>query len=114
MKKRKNGKSPVLETFVASNGVKVEWAPDAKADKPLTDKEWAKTRRVNIDDVLSARQQKALSEFAVYKTRGRPLKPNKKQEVKLRIDPDIVAAYRAMGKGWQTRMNEALRNSLSE
>ncbi|SPR99752.1 BrnA antitoxin family protein [Cupriavidus taiwanensis] len=28
----------------------------------------------------------------------------------LRIDPDVLAAYKATGSGWQTLMNEALRD----
>lgn len=41
--------------------------------------------------------------------RGRPLKANKKKEIKLRIDPDVLAAFRASGKGWQTRMHALLK-----
>lgn len=37
-------------------------------------------------------------------------KPKKKQ-ITLKIDADVLAAYRETGKGYQTRMNEALRNS---
>jgi len=28
----------------------------------------------------------------------------------LRIDLEVIEAYRAQGDGWQTRMNEALRD----
>ena len=38
----------------------------------------------------------------------------KKAEVKLRLDPDVLAAWRASGPGWQTRMNEALRRAMPE
>ena len=34
-----------------------------------------------------------------------PQKAPTKIAVKLRIDPDIVAAYKAKGKGWQAMMN---------
>ena len=37
-------------------------------------------------------------------------KPKKKQ-ITLKIDADVLEAYRETGKGYQTRMNEALRNS---
>ncbi|MEY4922509.1 MAG: hypothetical protein RLY17_1226 [Pseudomonadota bacterium] len=46
----------------------------------------------------------------VIKTRGRPKLANPKEPVKLRIDHDVVDAYRAQGDGWQTKMNEALRD----
>jgi uncharacterized protein (DUF4415 family) len=34
------------------------------------------------------------------------------EPVKLRLDPDVLAALRASGDGWQTRINEMLRASL--
>ena len=36
-----------------------------------------------------------------------------KEPVKLRLDPDVLAALRATGDGWQTRINDMLRASLS-
>jgi uncharacterized protein (DUF4415 family) len=42
--------------------------------------------------------------------RGRPPLPNPKRAVKLRLDADVLAAYRATGDGWQTRINADLRN----
>jgi uncharacterized protein (DUF4415 family) len=45
--------------------------------------------------------------------RGRPPSPEtRKQPVKIRLDPDLVAALRASGPGWQTRINELLRDVL--
>ncbi len=46
--------------------------------------------------------------------RGRPRKAQRKRQVTLRLDPDIVERFRASGKGWQTRMNDALRQWLTE
>jgi uncharacterized protein (DUF4415 family) len=43
--------------------------------------------------------------------RGRPPLPNPKQAVKLRLDADILAAYRKTGRGWQTRINADLRKA---
>ena len=40
---------------------------------------------------------------------GRPKSEVTKVPITLRIDPDTLAAYKATGAGWQTRMNEALR-----
>jgi uncharacterized protein (DUF4415 family) len=42
-------------------------------------------------------------------TRGRPKAEAPKVPVTLRVDPDVLAAYKASGPGWQTRMNEVLR-----
>jgi uncharacterized protein (DUF4415 family) len=43
--------------------------------------------------------------------RGRPPLPNPKQAVKLRLDADVLAAYRKTGVGWQTRINADLRKA---
>src|ERR1700761_1337238 len=36
-----------------------------------------------------------------------------KEAVKIRLDADVMAALRASGDGWQTRINDALRASLA-
>lgn len=43
--------------------------------------------------------------------RGRPRLANPKAAIKLRLDHDVVAHYRATGPGWQTRINAALRRA---
>ena len=43
--------------------------------------------------------------------RGRPPLENPKQAVKLRLDHDVLAAYRKTGSGWQTRINADLRKA---
>jgi uncharacterized protein (DUF4415 family) len=39
---------------------------------------------------------------------GRPVQTVHKAPVTLRLDPDVLAAWRASGKGWQTRAAQAL------
>ena len=46
--------------------------------------------------------------------RGRPPQAVTKTSIKLRLDPDIITSFRAMGNGWQTRMNDALKEWLKE
>lgn len=46
------------------------------------------------------------------RTRGRPKAAVTKEPIKLRLDADVLAALRASGEGWQTRINDALRASL--
>ena len=36
-----------------------------------------------------------------------------KEPVKLRLDADVLAALRASGEGWQTRIDDTLRAALS-
>jgi uncharacterized protein (DUF4415 family) len=49
---------------------------------------------------------------AVARRRGRPKSGSPKVQINLRIDPDVLDAYRAGGAGWQTRMNAVLRAGL--
>jgi uncharacterized protein (DUF4415 family) len=44
--------------------------------------------------------------------RGRPLGSGKKSPIHVRIDKDILAHFRATGRGWQTRLNAALRTAI--
>jgi uncharacterized protein (DUF4415 family) len=37
-----------------------------------------------------------------------------KEQIAIRFDADVLKAFRATGKGWQTRMNEALKDWLKE
>ena len=43
--------------------------------------------------------------------RGRPRLDNPKKQITLRLDADLIAHYRKTGRGWQTRINEALREA---
>ena len=44
-----------------------------------------------------------------FKRRGRPVGSNK-AKVNLRLDVDILEAFKSGGDGWQTRINAALRD----
>jgi len=45
--------------------------------------------------------------------RGRPpLGAASKRQVTLRLDPDVLDAFRADGPGWQGRINAALRKAV--
>ena len=61
--------------------------PDAR---PFTDAEWAQVRPLV--------------------RRGRPLGSGSKAQVTLRLDVEVLEAFRATGEGWQTRINDALKN----
>ncbi|HEX7759258.1 MAG TPA: BrnA antitoxin family protein [Caulobacteraceae bacterium] len=43
---------------------------------------------------------------------GRPRSASPKLSVTLRLDQEIVAAFRQTGRGWQSRINEALREAI--
>lgn len=56
-----------------------------------------------------------LIEQAVARRRaGRPPGSGSKEQVAIRLDHDILAAFRAGGRGWQTRINAALRDWLKK
>ena len=48
---------------------------------------------------------------AIRRYRGQrgPQRSPTKELISLRVDRDVVAAYRATGSGWQARANDALR-----
>ncbi|MFP4889300.1 BrnA antitoxin family protein [Paraburkholderia sp. EG304] len=46
--------------------------------------------------------------------RGRPRLDTPKVLLSVRYDADIVEAFKASGDGWQTRMNDALRDWLKD
>lgn len=45
---------------------------------------------------------------------GRPKKNKTKEQVTLRLDSDVLSAYRRTGPGWQTRLNRVLKLHLDE
>lgn len=45
--------------------------------------------------------------------RGRPLSAKPKVLTTLRLDADVLEAFRAQGAGWQTRINDGLKAILS-
>ena len=45
------------------------------------------------------------------RTRGRQKAPTK-EAVSIRLDQDVLAHYRASGRGWQSRINETLRQYI--
>ena len=51
--------------------------------------------------------------IALARKRGRPL-GSTKESTTVRFDRDVLDAFRAGGPGWQTRMNDALRDWLKE
>lgn len=72
-----------------------------------TEADFARARPISEFPALAAAFERARA--------GRPVgstKPETKVQVALRIDPDIVAAFKADGPGWQSRMNAALRAAM--
>ncbi|WP_367155379.1 BrnA antitoxin family protein [Methylomonas sp. HYX-M1] len=45
---------------------------------------------------------------------GRPRKETPKVFTGIRLDADVLEAFKASGRGWQTRMNDALKDWLKD
>lgn len=85
--------------------------------KPLTDKE-GEVREIGSADMAAFKPAKEALPAAVYAMLTAPRKPrgaNKaptKTQVTVRLDQDVLQALKAGGKGWQTRLNDTLRQAL--
>lgn len=48
---------------------------------------------------------------SIQRSRGRPPVASPRQQVSIRLDPDVIAKFKATGKGWQSRINDILKNA---
>jgi len=47
----------------------------------------------------------------IRRGRGRPAIANPRKQISLRLDGDVIEKFKSTGKGWQSRVNEALRKA---
>ncbi|MFH0730760.1 MAG: BrnA antitoxin family protein [Pseudomonadota bacterium] len=79
-----------------------EWtSEDFKSDRP---------GREVLHEIFNAETANEM----LTKKKGRPLGSGIKESQNMRFDRDILEAFKSTGKGWQTRMNNALREWLKE
>jgi uncharacterized protein (DUF4415 family) len=71
----------------------------------------ADSPRTTAEDWEGAVLKQGGAEIGRARTRGPNRRPTKEQ-VAVRYSPDVLAAFRATGRGWQTRMDDALREWL--
>lgn len=81
-------------------------------DAPEATQEWF-TKARPAKDVLPGLFGEATAKDMLKPRRGRPLSAAPKEHVNIRLDADIVSSFRRTGDGWQTRLNNALREWLS-
>jgi uncharacterized protein (DUF4415 family) len=48
---------------------------------------------------------------SIMRSRGRPPLETPKKQVTLRLDQDVIEKFRGTGRGWQSRINEALKRA---
>jgi uncharacterized protein (DUF4415 family) len=79
--------------------------PSLKADVPYDAKDKSKVAAFWADATAHVGIE------ALRATRGRPAKSefDRKEQIALRLDADVLAWYRSLGAGWQTRMNAVLK-----
>lgn len=88
---------------------------------PTVEEDRDSTRHAIEDDTLLSDEQLAnmqpishFPELARLVKRGRPVSESPKKPVQIRLSPEIVSAFKETGRGWQTRINNALLDWLKE
>jgi uncharacterized protein (DUF4415 family) len=79
-------------------------------DNPEWTREEIRTARPALEVIAEKFGAKAAE--ALRRGPGRPAKPDRKVNQTLRLDPDVVEAYRQEGPGWQAHMNDVLRQHM--
>lgn len=96
------GREVIIPTNVEEEASQREIALDPDAPE-WTDEDWDRARpAVEAAPHIVERHRR---------TRGKQNAP-KKEKVTVRLDAGIVEHFRAGGRGWQTRLNEALRQFI--
>ena len=81
------------------------------ANKHATHSEWIDPDDApELTDEFFAQADEYVGDKRV--SRGRPKADTPKLALTVRYDAEVVEAFKATGKGWQTRMNAALRDWL--
>jgi len=108
MKNAATGK-PALVSQTDWNRVKV-----MQDDEIVFDADSPRTQPGDWDDAIVSHSPGELrAKLAERRTRGPNKRPTKEQ-VAIRLSPEVLAYFRASGNGWQTRMDEALREYVKE
>ena len=81
---------------------------------PMTPEELAKLEKTpivyDIDSPKLTKEQLAL--FVPYYLANSTMYKPRKADVHLKIDIDVLEAFKAQGKGYQTRINDVLRSYI--
>jgi len=71
--------------------------------------EWTAEEIRKARPLMETLPKEAVEAIRRYRGQRGPQRSPTKELVSLRVDRDVVDAYRATGPGWQTRANAALR-----
>ena len=88
-------------------------APEVEEEPIIDDEnpEWTEADFARAKSIFEIPELAELAELV--RKGGRPRLPGeaRKRRVSIMLDPDVLAHFRATGKGWQTPMNAALRKA---
>jgi uncharacterized protein (DUF4415 family) len=92
----------------------VRFMVDLAKPGPLTEKEKADLKKLEMlsDDDIDYSDIPELTEEFWARARPNPLFKPRKTSTTLRIDSDVLAWFKAQGKGYQSRMNAVLRREM--
>ena len=81
-------------------------------DRPLCEKMQEKMRPASevVAEIVEAHARGELASNLPRRFRGVQIKPTKVQTT-IRLDADVMAHFKEGGKGWQSRINTALRKT---
>ncbi|WP_425277471.1 BrnA antitoxin family protein [Bartonella queenslandensis] len=93
--------------------------------KPLTDEEEAEIQKEIAHDPDAPEatdeqiaQAKSFAEVfpdlaeSIKRSRGRPQIDNPKEQVSIRLSPDVLKKLKAFGRGWQSKVDDILRKAV--
>jgi uncharacterized protein (DUF4415 family) len=79
----------------------------------MTDNKTAADQDSHDEDAPDLSTPEWRKKFAAARVRrGRPPLSAPKAPTTIRLDPDVIEAFRAQGRGWQSRINAAVREWL--
>ena len=81
----------------------------------MNENEHSTTRASNPDDAPDLTRDGWPEKLAKAKVRrGRPPVAKPKVSTTIRLSPDVIDYFKAGGRGWQTRIDEALREWIGK
>lgn len=75
--------------------------------------EWTAKEIRNARRLLDVLPDETAAAVRRYRGQRGPQRAPTKELISLRVDRDVVTAYRSSGPGWQARANEALKAGLA-
>jgi uncharacterized protein (DUF4415 family) len=96
------------------DGRKADRVEELHDDGPIDDEDNPEWTEEDFARAKPISEIPELADLAAFLSRGgRPRLPDevRKRRVTIMLDPDVIAHFKAEGRGWQTRVNAALRKA---